>query len=210
MNSIEILLVDDHVLLRESLRAVLDHAPGMHVVAAVGDADAAVAAAASLEPDAVVMDIEMPGRDPFAAAREIRAAVPSSALVFLTAHVHDRFIERALEAGAAGFLSKRERPSALVEAIRTATSGDRVYSPEVRERMVETPTVQTRGQSLSPREQEVLRYVARGLTKREIADQMNLSIKTVEGHTDHLMKKLSIHNKVDLARYAIREGFVEA
>jgi len=210
MSTLRILLVDDEVLLRESLRAILEHTDDMEVVAAVGNADAAIAAAAEHMPSVVVMDIEMPGRDPFAAAQEIRQKCPGVVLLFLTAHIHDRFIQKAVEAGAVGFLSKQERPAALVDAIRSSAKGGPVYSDDVQERMVTGPRTVTRGQSLSRREEEVLRYVARGMTKKEIAETMKLSIKTVEGHTDHLMKKLAIHNKVDLARYAIREGFIEA
>lgn len=209
MSTLRILLVDDETLLRESLADSLNRTDGMEVAGTAGNAAEAIERAQELRPDVIVMDIEMPGRDPFAAAAELKQKYPDAALLFLTAHVHDRFIDRAMDAGAVGFLSKRERPKALVEAIRAAVDGGPVYSADVQERLSSSARATTRGQTLSRREEEVLCYVARGYTKKQIAEDMNLSIKTVEGHTDHLMKKLGIHNKVDLARYAIREGYIK-
>ena len=205
---IQVLLIDDHAMLREALQLVFDRTPGFKVVGAAGDAQSGISIAEREHPNVVLMDIEMPGLDPFAAAERIRSILPDTALVFLSAHVTDRFLRRALDLGAKGYLTKRESPQSLVEAVRRVAAGEEVFSGEVADRMHPKPTgdLRTRGDSLSPREQEVLRYVAMGHTKRSIAELMGLSIKTVEGHTDHLMKKLDIHNKVDLARYAIREG----
>jgi DNA-binding NarL/FixJ family response regulator len=138
-------------------------------------------------------------------------------VIFLSAFFHDRYIEEALEAGASGYVTKNEAPGSLLSAIRKVSSGFTYFSPEVHERLVVDVSglrlrseSHTRGFSLTDRETETLRYVAQGLAKREIANIMHLSVRTVDAHVRNLMAKLDIHDRVELARFAIREGLAEA
>ncbi len=214
---ISILLADDHAMVRTTLATCLRADPDLRVVGVVGDAGSAVAEALRLRPDIVVLDIDMPGLVSFDAARTIRAQCPDTRIVFLSAFFHDRYVEQALAAEASAYVTKNEPPEVLVRAIRSAVAGVSYYSPEVLSRIVVTdggatlPTDrQSRASTLTPREIEVLRYLTRGLAKKEIARLMHLSVNTVNRHSDSLMAKLDIHDRVQLARYAIREGLAEA
>lgn len=208
---IRILLADDHPMLRESLGLALDAEPDFELVATVGEAGAALEAIRTLSPQIVLMDIEMPGLDPFGAAATLRREQPETSLIFLSGHSSDAYIQRSMEVGARGYVTKGEPPIVLYEAIREVARGGTYCSPAVRDRLREEGGARpaTRGSSLSQREKEVLRYVARGMTKKEMALKMDVSVKTVEGHTENMMRKLRIHNKVDLARYAYREGMAQ-
>ena len=153
----------------------------------------------------------------FAAAQEIKRTSPETSIVFLSAFFHDRYIDSALEAQASGYLTKDESPSAIIDAIRTTSSGVAYFSPKVQSRILIdsrgarlADAGQSRASSLTARELEVLRYIARGLPKKEIAVTMDLSVKTVSRHVENLMNKLQIHDRVELTRFAIREGLAEA
>ena len=213
---LSILLADDHALLRKTLRTCLDADPDLRVVADVASADEAVREAERLRPDLVLLDVDMPGMVCFDAARLIKTRQPGVRIVFLSAFFHDRYIAQALSVGASGYITKNEPPEVLLEALRSVAAGTAYYSPEVRGRiMIEAqgvglaPGVRPRAAALTEREVQVLQYIARGLSKREIADLLHLSERTVNCHTASLMAKLDIHDRVDLARYAIREGLVE-
>lgn len=214
--SIRVLLADDHTLLRRAVGRVLHESPSIAVVAEVANADDAIAAALRYQPSVVVLDIDMPGIASFDAARTITARVPSARILFLSAFTHDRYIEAALAAGALGYLSKNEPPEKVVEAIRAVAVGQCYFSPEVQSRLVIDSDGVHLGQStsraslLTNREMEVLRYIARGLSKKEIAKTMHLSVKTVENHSASIMSRLDIHDRVELTRFAIREGLIEA
>jgi DNA-binding NarL/FixJ family response regulator len=214
---LSIVVADDHALVRGTLRRWLDAAPDLEVVADVGTADEAVAEAARLKPDLVLLDVDMPGMVCFDAARIIRSQHPDVRIVFLSAFFHDRYIEQALAVGASGYLTKNEPPEVLIKALRSVASGAAYYSPEVRARIVIdtqkvglAPGSRPRAAMLTEREVQVLQYVARGLSKREIGEVLHLSERTVNCHCASLMAKLDIHDRVELARYAIREGLVEA
>ena len=217
MSTIRVLLVDDHALLRESLKGRLAQEHAIAVVGAVASADEALELAPQVRPDVVLMDIDMPGSDCFAAARQLRGLCPLARVVFLTAYAHDRYIEAALEAGAVGFLTKSEPPECVVSAIRAAAVNRVTYSADVQARLVvddDRPrlasALRSRMSTLTPRETETLRYVARGVSKGEVARLMDISLRTVDRHTDNLMRKLGIHDRLLLAHYAIREGLIEA
>ena len=211
-----VLLVDDHELLRETLRERLQREAFITVVGAAGNAEEAIELARSHRPDVIVMDIDMPGLVCFEAARQITAAQPDVRLIFLSAHTHDHYIEQALKVGALGYLTKSEPPEKLVTAISAAMRNESSFSDEIRSRMVIeserarlSDKVVSRASTLSERENETLRYIARGLPHKEIADLMHVGPRTVAKHTENLMRKLGIHDRVELARFAIREGLSE-
>jgi DNA-binding NarL/FixJ family response regulator len=216
-DGVKILVVDDHALVRGSLCERLQREPGFQVVAAAGTADEGIDKALKHKPDIVLMDIDMPGLSCFDAAKTITTLQPETKIIFLSAFFHDRYIQQALEVKARGYVTKREPPEAVVAAINEVASGGAYFSDEVRLRLV----VDARGASLAEpsrsrmatltsREVQILQYIARGLSKKEIASTMHLSVKTVDRHAANLMTKLEIHNRVELARFAIREGLAEA
>lgn len=213
---VRLILADDHAILREMLAARLGQEPDLEVVAAVDNAAAALQAARRTAPDLVVLDIDMPGLSPFAAARTLGAELPGARVVFLSAFLRDIYLQQALDVQAAGYLVKRESLDEIVRGLRSVAQGRTAFSPAVRARMslVESGVefVQRPAGKLSlltPRELETLRYLASGLSRKEIARRMEISPKTVEQHCEHVMTKLDIHDRVELARFAIREGVLE-
>lgn len=213
---IRVVLADDHTLVRQSLSRLLNEHADMQVTADVGSADEAVEAC--LRPgatvDVVLLDIDMPGIASFDAARTIIARCPGAKVIFLSAFTHERYIQAALACGAMGYLCKTEPPEKVVKAIRSVASGQSYFSPEVQSRLVVDSSgvhleVKPTMQNLTPRELEVLTYIAKGLSKKEIANLMHLSVKTVENHTANVMSRLDIHDRVQLTRLAIREGLIE-
>jgi len=213
---IRLLLVDDHALLRESLAQRLDAEPDLTVVGTVSDASNGLEAAGRLRPHLVLMDIDMPGTSPFEAAKRIQSlAADAPRVVFLSAYCNDSYIEQAMRVEAAGYLIKSAAPSEVADSIRRIADGQRCFCHEVRHRLVDDGEIEptestTRLESLSPREREILMQLAKGFSKREIARTLQISVKTVAAHTGSLMKKLDIHDRVELARFAIREGLTEA
>lgn len=211
---ITVLLADDHTLLRDMLQVTLT-TDGMLVVAAVGSAEAAETACRSTRPDIAVLDIDIPGKSIFEVTRSIRQTSPDTRVIFLSAFVHDQYIEDALAVEASGYLTKAEPPDVLIASIRKVVRGATSFSSEVINRMVigengaRLAGHHSRIELLTEREREVLRYVAQGLQQKQIAARAGISVKTVQHHIMHLMEKLAIHDRVDLARFAIREGLVE-
>ena len=215
-NPISILLADDHALVRKTLRRWLEDEPDMTVVADVGSADEALAQAPGAKPNVVLLDVDMPGQLCFDAARAIRKALAGVRIIFLSAFHHDRYIEQALAAGASGYITKSEPPESLIRAIRMVAAGAAYYSAEVRSRIVVDSEGArlaeerfSRASTLTRREVQVLQYIARGLSKKEIGVGLHLSERTVNCHCASLMAKLNIHDRVELTRYAIREGLIE-
>ncbi len=213
---IRVVLADDHTLVRQSLSRLLNEHADMQVTADVGSADEAVEAC--LRPgstvDVVLLDIDMPGIAAFDAARTIIARCPGAKVIFLSAFTHERYIQAALACGAMGYLCKTEPPEKVIKAIRSVAAGQSYFSPEVQSRLVVDSSgvhleVKPTMQNLTPRELEVLTYIAKGLSKKEIANLMHLSVKTVENHTANVMGRLDIHDRVQLTRLAIREGLIE-
>lgn len=210
-----ILLVDDHELVRSALRGMLERDEAFEVVGECASADEALRVAVETSPDIVVMDIDMPGMICFDAVRQMRTRLPQLAVIFLSAFFHDHYIEQALQVGAKGYVVKGDPPRVLFGALREVASGGAYFSEDVRARFaLDKDGRPTKGltvtSTLTNREVEVLRYLARGLSKKEIAATMHLSVKTIEHHSTSVMRKLDIHDRVELARYAIREGLAEA
>jgi DNA-binding NarL/FixJ family response regulator len=214
---IRILMADDHTLFRESLGQLLAGETDLQIVRTVSNAEDAIKAAFEIKPDIVLMDIDMPGLICFDAADQIMRMVEKARIIFLSAFFHDHYIAQAIRVKARGYLTKSEPPAKVVEAIRQVAAGKVYFSPQVQARIVADDgevrlagEEQTRASTLSAREIEVLRYLARGMSKKEIASTMHVSVKTVEGHAQKVMDKLNIHDRVELARFAIREGLAEA
>jgi DNA-binding NarL/FixJ family response regulator len=208
---LKILLVDDHASYRELLFERLRGEIDLDVVGMAKDGDEALALAKGEQPDLIVFDVDMPGLNCFDAARRIRSHLSDVRLMFLSAFAYDHYIEQALSVGALAYLTKSESADRIVDAIRNAAQDRSTFSPEVRERIIldakgahllET----SKASVLTQREKEVLGYIARGLSKKEIASVMKVGVKTVEKHAENLMSKLGIHDRVELALYAVREG----
>ncbi len=213
---VTVMLVDDHGLVRDSLAAWLHAQPDLTVVATAPTAEDGLNGALEHRPDIIVFDIDMPGRISFDVAKTLRSRLPNTRIAFLSAFFHDHYIEQALSVEAAGYITKGESPDTVAQAIRTISAGGAYFSPEVQDRIVvdsrgvHLGTAKTRASTLSPRELEVLRYIARGLSKKEIGATMHISVKTVDNHSTSLMAKLDLHDRVELTRFAIREGLAEA
>jgi DNA-binding NarL/FixJ family response regulator len=213
---IRIILADDYALVREALAMWLGRQPDVQIVALCSTVDEALAATLQSEPDVLLLDIDMPGQGAFEAARTIAVRLPATRVVFLSAFVRDGFIEQALAVRAAGYLTKGESLESLAAAIRATHAGRTCFSACIRARMVVggggtrlADAPRTRTKTLSRRENEILRYLARALSRKEIAQTVRLSVHTVDRHTANLMRKLDIHSRTELCRFAIREGLAE-
>lgn len=214
---IRIAIADDHAVMREMLRARLEREEKFSVVGAAHDADEAIRLACELRPDVMIMDIDMPGVGCFDAVRRINSMQPGIRIIFFSAFVRDRYIEEALDVGALGYVSKEEPTNHIVLAIKEVVCDRAYFSSAVRDRIViGQHGLKLRGHgrsrmsTLTARERDVLRNVACGLPKKQIARLMHISSKTVDKHCTNLMTKLNIHDRVELARYSIREGLIEA
>jgi DNA-binding NarL/FixJ family response regulator len=211
-----ILLVDDHELVRSALRGMLDRQDEFEVIGEAADAGEALEKAIEMRPDILVIDIDMPGMICFDAVGQMRMRMPDLSVIFLSAFFHDHYIEQALAVGAKGYVVKGDPPAILFEALHAVAAGGDYFSQDVRSRFTrgddasKSKKGRTVNATLTNREVEVLRYLARGLSKKEVASTMHLSVKTVEHHSSSVMRKLDIHDRVELARYAIREGLAEA
>ncbi len=214
--AISVILADDHGMVRQALASCLAASPGVARVEQASNGRDAVQLARRVKPDVVVLDIDMPGLGAFDAARQIQRVSPGTRVVFLSAFFHDRYIEQALAAKASAYITKSEPLETILHAIQTAARGRVFFSSDILSRMVVDASgprlaeaAPTRASKLSPREIEVLRCVARGLAKKEIANHLGISVHTVNRHVTDLMEKLDIHDRVGLARFAIREGLAE-
>ena len=216
--SIGVLIVDDQALVRAGFRMILEIEPDIHVVGEAADGEEAVAEATRLRPDIVLMDVRMPGTDGITAMRRLKAD-PTFAgrVVMLTTFDMDEYVYGALQAGASGFLLKDVQPELLVAGIRAVHAGEALLAPAVTRRMIETflerpPTVDTGARrmlaSLTAREQEVLKLLARGLTNAEIAAELYVSETTVKTHVGRVLMKLGLRDRVQAVIYAYRIGLV--
>jgi two-component system, NarL family, response regulator NreC len=213
MNKIRCLVVDDHVLLRQGVRRLLEGEPDFEVLADVGSASEAVEKVLQFRPDIVLLDIGMSGLSSFDAVRVMRKESPATRIVFLTMYEDEDYMMQCFKAGASGYVLKDTPVPELFGALREVFHGGTYFSPRVLGRVVEDlrlrPTSRTRGNSiLTPREREVVKLLAEGNSVRQVADLLGLSAKTVEAHKFNLMRKLDIHNKAQLVTYAIQKKIV--
>lgn len=209
----KVLLIDDHVIVRDSLARRLEDEPDLEVPHTAGDADEGLLLAQDNGYDVIVMDINMPGMSCFEAAKRLQVSHPDLPVVFLSAYWNDAFIEQAQGVGACGLLSKSDEPDLLINAIRTVVDGGVFLSDEVRGRF-ESETAEadnpdeskTKLSTLTPREVDVLRWVGMGQSRKQMAAQLGISENTVAVHTNRIMRKLDIHDRVGLARFSIKIG----
>jgi len=217
MNKINLLLADDHAVVRAGLRALLEAEPDIRVVGEANDGQEAIARAEELRPDIVLLDISMPGMSGLEAAKEIKKAHSRMKILILTMHEDKAYLDECLRAGASGYVVKKAADTELVAAIRAVHRGETPIYPALADVLVDEylahhplPHKQPGGHSLlTDRELEVLRLVAQGYANREIADILYLSPKTVENHRARIMQKLNLRTRADLVRYALREGLLK-
>ena len=208
--AIRVLLVDDHPVVRQGLRALLSTQDGIEVVGEADDGDVAVSAAERLSPDVVLMDVVMPAMDGVEALRRIVERRPQTRVVMLTSYADERRAMEAVDAGASGFLLKDASPRDVVSAIRAAHRGEAVLHPAVAAKLLaERRRPPAAHSDLTPRELEVLRLVARGLQNKRIAAELHLSEKTVKTHVSAVLRKLDVTDRTQAAMYAVRERLVE-
>jgi NarL family two-component system response regulator LiaR len=210
--SISVLLVDDHAVVREGLRSLLEVQDGIEVVAEAVDGEAAVREAEARRPDVVLMDLVMPRLDGVGAMRELRRRLPSARVIVLTSFADDDRLLPAIQAGAAGYLLKDADPQEVVRAVRAAHRGDALLDPSVAARLVDAiaqPPGTEPSKRLTPREQEVLALIARGMPNKLIARELGISEKTVKTHVGHVLAKLGVTDRTQAALQAVREGLVD-
>jgi two-component system, NarL family, response regulator NreC len=210
--SLRILLADDHEMMRQGLRALLERERFV-VVGEASNGRAAIEHAERLRPDVAVVDLGMPELNGLDAAQQIVRTSPSTRVIALTMHTEDSYVMAALRAGIKGYVLKSQMGADLVQAIRDVSRGLTYLSPVVSAAVVEASLgkrPETAGERLSLREREVLQLVAEGRTTKEVAQILNVSAKTADSHRTHIMKKLDIHETAGLVRYAIREGLIQA
>jgi len=219
MKRITILLADDHTIVREGFRKMLELEEDLEVVGEAQDGRRALALAIELRPAVVLMDVAMPNLNGLEATRQVLKAVPETKVLILSAHNDDAYVNTAIESGAAGFLLKQTSIHDVCLAIREVSKGRSFFSPVISRRLgrlgAQGSTRAAGPQNkklaeLTSREMEVLQLIAEGEANKQIADQLAISIKTVEKHRTHLMAKLDIHDTAGLTRYAIGAGIIES
>src|SRR5450756_846749 len=213
---IRILLADDHAVLREGMRNILQKEGDLEVVGEAGDGEEAIRLAEELSPDVALMDIVMPKLNGIEATRRIKSTRPSTAVLILTAHEDERYILGLLEAVAAGYLLKSSRAAELVGAIRAVSAGESVLLPAVTARLLVRAARSGHGfgwtkggEQLTERELEILRLAAKGLGNKEIARQLILSVPTVKAHLVNIFNKIGVGSRTEAVLYAVRKGWVE-
>ncbi len=215
MKKIKILIADDHAFVREGTRRILEQEPDLEVVAEAGDGEEAVRLASDLKPDVAIIDVAMPKRDGIEATRRIKALCPAVAVLVLSAYDDDQFVFGLLEAGAAGYLLKSVRGHEIVDAIRAVDAGESVLHPSVARKVLNRfASVSSRAQRKKPlelltdREMEVMRLVTKGLSNKDIADGLCLSVRTVQGHLANIFNKLRVSSRTEAVVHALKEGWV--
>lgn len=215
MEQIRILLADDHTVLRDGLRLILERQPGFVVVADASDGREAVALALEHSPDIVLMDIAMPGMNGIEATRRIVEKLPRAGVVILSMHSDESYVIRSLKAGARGYLLKDSMKADLIAAIQAVAGGRSFFSPKVSRLLQEDFVRAMAGKGaddsydlLTDREREILQLVAEGKANKEVANLLDLSLYTVETHRTHILQKLNLHSVPELILYAVRKGII--
>jgi two-component system response regulator NreC len=216
MAKIRLILADDHAVVRSGIRMLLEAQPDIEIVAEAESGREAVEEARRTKPDVVLMDVQMPGLNGIEATQQIKKLVPETAILALTMHEDDQYFFEMLHSGASGYVPKRAAPDELVTAIRTVARGEIFLYPSLATRLVQDYLKRADANDqplvyddLTPREREVLVLIAEGMSNAEIAENLVISVKTVDRHRENIMRKLNMHNRVDLVKYAIRSGLID-
>ena len=220
MRQVQVVLVEDHVLVRAGLCALLQGVPEIRIVGEASDGHEALDIIQECRPDVVLMDITMPGLNGLEVTARVTRELPDVRIIILSMHLNEEYVMEALRAGAKGYLLKDAAPAELVHAIKAVSEGETYLCEAVSKQMLRDfvkqlgergsqSTVPGMGR-LTPRQREILRLIARGLTTKEIAEHLKISVKTVETHRAQLMERLDIHDVAGLVRYAIKTGLVNA
>jgi two-component system response regulator NreC len=211
---VKVLVVDDHEIVREGIRMVLATDPELEVVDVASSGEEAIDKVRECQPNVVLMDIGMPGLSGFEATRRIRESNPGTQVVALTVHDSEGYVFQMLQAGATGYVVKRAPSEDVIQAVKRANQGEAVLHPSVAKLLIKDYLArvakgeETSFDQLSDREREILKLIAEGRTNREIAESLFLSIKTIQAHRANLMRKLGMHDRTELVKYAIRKGII--
>jgi NarL family two-component system response regulator LiaR len=215
MSTIKILIADDHAVVRDGTRQILEQEKDLEVIAEAADGAEAIKLAGSTRPDVAIIDIAMPGVDGIEATRQIKSLYPKIAVLILSAYDDDQFVFSLLEAGAAGYLLKSVRGRELIEAVRQVHAGESVLHPSIARKVLNRfvpasgkASGQKSTEVLSDREIEVLKYATRGLSNQNIADELCLSLRTVQAHLGHIFNKLQVSSRTEAVVRALKEGWV--
>jgi DNA-binding NarL/FixJ family response regulator len=214
MSNTKILLVEDHIVVRQGIKALLSDEPDIEIVGEADNGREALPLVSKLQPDVVLMDISMPGLNGIEATRQIRQRYADVKVVILSMHANEEYVFQVLRAGASGYVLKQSDSSEVLTAIRAALAGGSFLSPPISRAVIDdyVHRAEARGREddmdlLTSREREVLQLLAEGASNREIAEQLSISIKTVETHRSNMMNKLAVKSKTDLVKYALRKGW---
>ncbi len=215
METIKVLLVDDHTIVRQGIRALLESVPDIQIIGEAEDGKAAVEMAEKLRPNIMLVDISLPMLNGLEVTRRVRKKVPECKVLVLTMHENEMYVSQILRTGASGYLVKKTAVSELIMAIRSVHQGKAYFSPSIskivlndylrKESKGDGPSTEL----LSNREREILQLLAEGYSNKEIAVILNLSVKTVSNHRNRIMQKLDIHDITSLVKYALKQGFIE-
>ena len=215
MEKLRIMLAEDHLTVREGIKLLINSQPDMQVIGEVGDGSEAVKEAQKLLPDIVVMDVSMPKLNGLKATMRLKTASPDIKILTLTRHTNDAYLQQLIESGESGYILKQSAPTELIRAVRTVADGKSFLDQALTAKMFSVFSSRfksLRGEFKTPlteRESEVLRYIALGYSNKEIAELMQVSVKTIEAHKANAMRKLGMQSRIDIVRYAILQGWME-
>jgi len=211
---IRVVIADDHAIVRTGLRALIKSEPAMELIGEAAGGYEAIELVERTMPDVLVLDLSMPDLDGIAVTKKIRARFPDLHILILTLHEDEALLKAALKAGAGGYILKRAAETELISAINIILRGDLYIDPSMIRTLLDENATPPKAQSesteaLTPRETEVLKLIVQGYTNRQIGEELNISMRTAEGHRANLSEKLGLHNRVELVRYAREHGLIE-